>query len=549
LEYWIGRAYAHIDLPAPQWARIVEDARAAQALNPDAPAVHGLLGYVALKQARLEKQRAEQIQKLEQAEQSLARALSLVKEDDRDRPIYLLNRSFVCLELGNYVGKAQRKKQEDYLYRARDLAAEAARGGHPYPYLVQEAWGNALEDIAMYLEKPDQFAEAIARFSKAIEIRYENAHGYVSRGRCRYRWVLARARHDDDAAVLGDAMKDLGKAAKFAPQSRDAVEAHYWQGVIYLHPAYAEQDRSQARAAFARVLAVGQKYPGLDWTTFAREQLAAMSLAEARMAMPGDPARAIARADEGLKVVASPDAAGEPTRQLKRALYEIKGEAALAKAGTTRLARVAALTEARACATELERLDAKAFAAYLRAGAYDVEDNFAKARAECQKGLALETQPTELRGMLLLCRTRATAFTQGPSSFSKLLPDVEQAAKLIKTGTQKVSALALASLFHTSLGIQKDDRKHIEAAVEHARQAIQAEGKGHPERAAVRLLLARGLSYLARSAEDAKTRRQQFAEALQRANEAYQMRNLLDEGGRTLLDQLIESLRREQAGE
>jgi len=548
-EYWIGYAYSQTALPKVDWSKVATDAQKALELSPQNSAAHGLLGYVYLLQSRRDgaTDRQKQLAELRQADQALDQALKLAKKDEEDKATMLLNRSITDLELGNYID--QKEERQKYLYAARDYAAEASKLPHPYPEWVQEAWGNALEDIGMFLGDKASYKEAVDRFSNAITRRQYVARPWVSRGRTEYRWVVKGG--NQDPKILDSALRDLVQATKLSKLSRDGAEAYYWEGMVY-------QERgkyAEARKAFNLAIDVGAKYNGRDWATLARQQYLTTTVAAARALLSTKPDESIKQADDAAQVVQQNKQDFEPKEaaRLLIDIYRLKANAGLQQASQNKgKVQAKALEAVEAAAAKIEDNGDPAQAALVRGLAFEAQGDkqYPQAIEAYEQGLKAEPQKDNaVRGLLLINRASLQVRTGADVPRAQILKNLEQAAKLVPEAEHKASALALACLLNTletTRGGVENPQDYRTAAIEAARIAIKYAATTHPDYAGVRFLLANNLFFLAKETTDDKMKLGYLNEALQRAREASRMENTMAPDDRTALRNIMGELQEEK---
>jgi Protein kinase domain len=480
-DSWTGYAYSRTALPPVDWAEVKKECDKALELSPRSSAAHGLLGYMLLLQSRDESNIQRRIDKLREADQVFEKALGLAaqKKDDEDIPILLLNRSLTDLELGNYiafvVGKAAREKYAKYLYAAETLARQASEVQHPYPQLVQEAWGNALEDIAMYLGESNRYNEAIEKFGNVIDARPYLASGYVSRGRVQYRLVHdhsqgAKGLDKEDTRRLLSAENDLNTAVANGRRSRDEAEAHYWKAMVRKE----QNDLAGARKEFAEAIAVGWKYNGRTWVE--------------RAWLDGKEAQALPLADEVARLLRDP----------KRGYTREEAAGLLAKVSLVR------------------------GLAYASQG----EEGWPQALKAYNQGLKGRPEGVDpIVAQLLLNRAYLQVKSKANVPRSAMLKDLAVAADLFAGAADKAKALALASLINTYESRDanaENPRKARSDAIALANRGIEYAGKSHPEWARMRFVLVMNLANLANETEEPQRKLEILNEAITRATEAIQ---------------------------
>jgi serine/threonine protein kinase len=500
-DYWTGYAYSRTALPPVDWAEVKNESDKALALGPQSPAAFGLRGYVFLLESRRERDLKKRVEELRQADQALEQALALAKKkkDDEDTPTLLLNRSITDLELGNYIAALPERKQ--FLYAARDLAEQATKVEHPYPEFVQEAWGNALEDIAMFFGETKAYDDAVDKFTNVIKSRPYLAHGYVCRGRVLYRWAAdnnkgAASLDRDDVKRLTGAERDLKTGIKYGPKSRDAAEAYYWKGMI----GQKRNDMASAVTDFAEAIVVGWKHGGRDW---AENAWIAFSRPQDRIKLGGEVARLL--------------------QQPKTDYNQNEAACLLAKA------------------------------CLVRGLGYEAQgkNSWPQALEMYDQGLAGRPQGVDkVVGQLLLNRAHLQLNSQAQVTRADILKNLTKAVKLLPDTSDKASALALVSLvnFLDALDANAENPQQSRtSAIAAAREAIKYAGANHPDWATMRYVLVKNLFPLAKETEDPKMKVQILDEAIERATQVIQRRNLLPRAQQEELVQLLPLLRREKS--
>jgi serine/threonine protein kinase len=497
-EYWIGYTYACTYQNPVNWAEVDKNVAVALRLGgPTNLAAHTLSGYVHLIESRAETDRAKLVAKLHQADQALSESLALAqtnKGQEEDLPTLLLYASMVKLELGNYVVE----KREENLNTSAKLAEKASALDYTYRELVQEAWGNALEDIGMLVEnkavdKSAAFKDAVDKFGNAIKMRPFEARFYVDRGRALYRWVYYVPRADPK--LLDKAKTDLDGAVRLSAASRVAAEAFYWKGMV-------EEQRKQrppARAALAQAILLGSRNNGLDWSTKA--------VNSARAWIAADPGLAIALAEE-----VAPALEKEPktSPRLLVDVYRLLGDAAVQQVATTKDEK-----QTKAMQAVRSSIDA-----LLKSGAKGAPADLTAAQEACSR-LYTFLYSNLVRGEAKLARPEA-------------LKDLSQAVEWTTKNADKASALTLASKINTDGASDQEEaeaqrQRYRQDAIKSAEQAISFEGANHPSRAAMRTLLLLNL-YIAST--DPNINQQQKLDYLRRAVQvADQLGEMVDQPG------------------
>jgi tetratricopeptide (TPR) repeat protein len=546
-EYWIGRAYSQAGLPNPAWDAVEQDARKALDLGPGQAAAHGLMGYFYLYKSRRQPDRLQKIEALREADRALDRALALTKDNDENKSILLLNHSLVCLELGSYLDLSRMAERKKYLYAATDFAAQAARLPNPRPDWVQVAWGNALEAVGRILQEPGRYPEAVAKFTAAITQYPDQALPRLSRGRCRYQWVVFGG--SQDATLLAQAVKDLDDAIALSPQSRAAAEANFWKGMVYQR----RQDPGRARETFAQTIDLAERHNGQPWAAEARQQHVQAMLADAWARVQQEPDQALRQADEAAKLVEQAAKAYGPERvtRLLTFVYQLKAEAALHQAEGAMGEMLAKILEAaQDAATKIEELGDTPWADYVRGLAFEYQGDPKQALQAYSEGLQnYPRQAKPIHGLLLIRRTKVRVQAEARVPRAELLEDLKSAIKLVGRDADRASAWALAAVIDTQAanepGQAESLRQYRREAIQFARNAVKVAGDTHPDRAGIRLVLATNLLLLAKESPAGPVKLAYLNEGLERAREAWQGNHLLAPEERSQLRRLLTLLQAE----
>jgi serine/threonine protein kinase len=227
-------------------------------------------GVTKLNQSRKELAREDRIKLLRQADAVTRDALGTRGRQDPMWAEVLLDRSMICLELGNHLNFASNYKDaeaKELIKEAQRMAAEAKKAPipHPRPGFVALALGNAHEDLAYFVEfEPDKnFPASLEAFEEAK--KYKLDKGFVGKGRCAYRWST---RGGPKIKLLGEAEAELKRVAD-NEDSPECAEANYWLGMVLKDIA----DSDDAFRMFAKAFDLGFKPGALDWAIESGEQL------------------------------------------------------------------------------------------------------------------------------------------------------------------------------------------------------------------------------------------------------------------------------------
>jgi hypothetical protein len=163
--YHLIRGHALLTLSQPDLAKVREEANQALKLTPQSHAPLGLLARSYMIEARqpdvpVEAIRKALVQAVSFGEQALAKA------SGTERAFYLIEASSAYVEQTNYTLYDKSKpfeKHAELLRKARDYAEEAELLDPPYLGYVQQAKGNAYEDLAWICEE-----DPAANYKKAI---------------------------------------------------------------------------------------------------------------------------------------------------------------------------------------------------------------------------------------------------------------------------------------------------------------------------------------------------------------------------------------------
>jgi tetratricopeptide (TPR) repeat protein len=550
-RYLIGRGYSRTAVAKPDLKAAEADAR--QVLtgtqNQNAGA-HGLLGFVHLLQARQGPEGKPRLAKLQAAADAIDQALRLAKDGEEEgKATFLLNRSIVCLELGNATDRANRKALKTHFHAAQEFAMQAAaEKSYPYPALVLEAWGNALEDLAMFLGEKEAYAQAIAKFSEAIKRSSIEAAFWVDRGRCRFRWV-ALGGHAD-ATVLDKALSDLDEAISLGEDSAEGAQAHYWKGAIYR----SRLDPAQARAELAKAVKLGEDHDGRAWAEFARKDLAQMQLDELRPLLQRQPAQAAAKADEVAgQVAANLKDYGSQGRPLLVEVYRFKADAGFFEVSRTKgAARANALSAVRTAADKIEAYGDSVQAAYVRGQAYEWEENVPAALKTYSDALEPYPEaPKKNQARLLYLRTKLRLDHGIEAPRKDMLKDLSLALDAIEEDRDKVGVLYLTAVVNSSgaRDVAENDtarKKYLANAIQAAEHGVALAANTQKEWPQLRLVLAMDLFLQAKATTKYPDKLPLLTKALKLAQEASGRQHLLRTDERTQMEGLLKRLRKEK---
>ncbi len=457
-DYVVQTGYAALRLRGPDLEQLEKDSRRAIDLDKgraDEPRGYGLLGRVLLEQSRAPGVSKEA--KLDKLRKSASASWEATERCPQDREAelsgFLINHSVALLELGNF-DLASRKKSFNEARKSAERATTLKKVD--YPEYAWEALGNVCEDIAFFLgEKPeDNYTNAAAAFTKAIEWQSDRVHAWLGRGRTEYRW--AQGRGQNAKQHLDDALKDLKEALKHRPTRAEEAECYFWRGLIYACPWWPSRNLAEARKDFERAVALQKEAP--EWAANALEEEANLALAEAELVLlqgpkvVQTPARLARDLADRLEAAGG---SGDQVRRIRARSYEVEGEAALAQAraagGPT--SREAALKQSEDFAAKLDPFD-PANAARIRGASQEVRGDKDAALKAYGKGLPKDLSlVTADQDRLLLARgvLRGERFEDFPGA----LADCRRAAAVATVSATKASAAGFAGIYGWRAGIER----------------------------------------------------------------------------------------------
>jgi len=236
-DYFVGRGMVRSGLPAADLDLVEKDAVDAQQRDGKNPGGYFLAGYVAHQRARAEADPEKRWNYLTTGlgayDQAQTRAKELPPGKDHLSATLLVDRSNICLDLGNHSADPDLRKK--YLCQARAEARLAtAAEGQRYPDEAWAALGNAQEDIAWQLGDTANYKAAVEAFGKARDFPMDDrteAKRLVDLSRVRYRWVRFGG---GDKDLLDRAEQDLRIALRRQADPLTWAKAHDWLGLIAL---------------------------------------------------------------------------------------------------------------------------------------------------------------------------------------------------------------------------------------------------------------------------------------------------------------------------
>jgi serine/threonine protein kinase len=219
-------------------------ADAAGALAADTRYCGGLVLDGAVKAARGKEQSdvRDRLKQCTEANEQFKMAESLCGKDHRSELVFLFQRAADNdIQLATLSSKQE--EMNKHLDRAKSRA-ERLLELEPQRLEIRDTLGCTLEDQA-WLVKGDNrlgpdglYAQAVTEFTRALGGFGERVKPRLDRGRCRYKWAedeFASRRQPEqklDESRLNEAKGDLSDVVSLAPESNDAIEAHYWLAKI-----------------------------------------------------------------------------------------------------------------------------------------------------------------------------------------------------------------------------------------------------------------------------------------------------------------------------
>ncbi len=276
-DYYVGRGSVRAGLPGADLDLVDQDAQDAQQRDSKNPGGFFLAGYVAHLRARAEAEPEKHwsflIKALAAYDQAQSRAKELPADKDHLTATLLINRSNLCLDLGN--GSADPDQRKKYLCQARSEAGQAKDAeGQRYPDEAWAALGNAQEDIAWLLGDVASYKAAVESFGKARDIPTDQrteAKRLVDLSRVRYRW----ARYGGGAKdLLGEAEQDLRIALRREADPLTFAKAHDWLALIALERKDATGAEAEFRLAAEKLL--DPKAPAAEMARYASAWVTAL---------------------------------------------------------------------------------------------------------------------------------------------------------------------------------------------------------------------------------------------------------------------------------
>lgn len=266
--YAADRVAARVDLGGEP-AALLAEAEQAAVKAPNYPPAQRLLGLLRFHVARRAGDAATRRQKLREAAAAYDAGIRLY--DDKKRPSdevlpdLLTSGSAVYLNLS--AAGLPRDEQIKVLHKSRDYAERATKLDRRFGEYAFTALGNALEELAYYLQEAPaaNFAEAIKAFGEAKKLRNDLAKSWLDLGRCQFRAV---AGEHADKKLLEDAAYNLEQAVERGgkpDEATDAARAAYWLGEVHK----ARKQPAEADKAYAKAAELAAKYDSASWSLYA----------------------------------------------------------------------------------------------------------------------------------------------------------------------------------------------------------------------------------------------------------------------------------------
>lgn len=293
-QWYVGRARARHYLrekKSPQERRqvlqgIEADALRAKELKPDLPGGHHWLGYVRILQARDTLELGERIRLAQQAIEHFERARPLYDQPGYDagaRAQLFTSMSATYLDLANHWQAtdpgAKRAKQKELLEQALLWAERATENNPLYPEKAWLAVAHATEDFGLLLGELPAYDRAIEAFGKVIELRGDEAEGFLGQGRARYRSQVALP---PGKADYSQAESRLEQARRFAKGTFGEAEALHWLGLVSAR----RGDWSKAREQLEASLQLAQRFERQGWQVKNLQELVELVLDQAAALPP-----------------------------------------------------------------------------------------------------------------------------------------------------------------------------------------------------------------------------------------------------------------------
>jgi tetratricopeptide (TPR) repeat protein len=437
-QWYVGRARARHYLrekKTPQERRqvlqaIEADAQRAQELNPSLPGGHHWLGYVRILQARETLDLAERLRLAQRAIDHFERARLLYDKPGYDagaRAQLFTSMSATYLDLANHWQApnpaARRAKQKELLEQALFWAERATEDNPLYPEKAWLAVAHATEDFGLLLGDQTAYGRAIEAFGKVIELRGDEAEGFLGQGRALFR---SQAALPPAKADFRQAEARLEQARRFAKGTFAEAEALHWLGLLSAR----RGDWAKARERLEAALELSQRFERQGWQVKNLQELVELVLEQAAALPPESSADvalyAQARQWQGEVAKLAP-ALGGPLR-----LRIMLGEAARLDRSSEALKRAKKAEQVRVVADRLEqvaeemtRAGERVQGAFWRARALRHHDRFGEAIRELNGVLADFQSPEASVAMTLLQIERLALYLLVKPPEDKIRPDQE----------------------------------------------------------------------------------------------------------------------------
>lgn len=455
-RYRIEAAYAEAELtrynlPEEKWQKLLALAEKTEKDRPDYAGSYNLQAIARLYLSRLSRDNAERRKLLDEALANVNTAVNRTEKEDPEqlRFVYVLNRSMIHLELGNY--------EEDLLKR-RALIHEAAKDGQQatrfnktYQQLAYDAQGNALEDLAFLGgEEPEYYGKACDAFTNALNTDLNRAASLVNRGRCQYRWV---ALGGGESSKLESAATDLQRALELNPGENAQAECHFWLGKIALQRGLlvAVNQRAepykQARAEFQKTIELGEKLTPPEWAENAWIELIPLSWSEAAETFARKPKEVAPQLKEAkgyaerLRKSPAP-LIREQGNQLLRHTLALEADQLLELPPASANSPI---EQARGHAATIEQLGDRYEATRIRAECYSQEGKPAEA-ARTYDALWKEPKQEVTDAYLKFCLNRLDFVTAQGSAAPTEVEEADRLSLMAISPLRRAHALALASI-------------------------------------------------------------------------------------------------------
>jgi tetratricopeptide (TPR) repeat protein len=252
--------------------RAAADAAGAIATNDKYCGGHVLDGMVRAWRGKVQSDARDRLKLCTEADEQFKKAELLAGADNRGELVALYQRA-ADNDIQLAALKPQKPDKAEYLARSK-ARAEKLLELEPARNAVRETLACALEDQAWLVKSDKRFgadglyAQAIAEFTRALGGFGDRSKARLDRGRCRFKWAEDKFKSKEDGGrldepLLGDAKDDLTEAVNAAPDSNDAVEAHYWLAQVERLRYKAIVDLNSPRSGTQHAAAVAELEAGL----------------------------------------------------------------------------------------------------------------------------------------------------------------------------------------------------------------------------------------------------------------------------------------------